>query len=162
SFPFAPRARSWLALLLALAAGGQGSCGPSDKAPIRLGINPWPTWEFFYLAKEKGFFHAAGVEVRIVEFSSLGDAQRAVQRGEPKRACGRGRVGAALGPLGGVATTRARDGREPSVVLVTDYSDGADQIVAREPMLFPADLIGRRVAVEFGSLNVFVLARALE
>lgn len=136
------------AVALALGSG----CG-EKPAPIRIGINPWPAWEFFYLAEVRGYFRDAGVDVQIVEFSSLGDAKRAYERGQ---------VDAYLGTLVEVATTRAAAGRAPVVALVTDYSNGADQVIARTPITTTRELVGRRVAVEKGSLNVFVLARALD
>lgn len=120
---------------------------------MRIGINPWPTWEFFYLAQEKGLYRELGVDVRIVEFSSLGDAKRAFERGQ---------VDAFLGTLVEVASTKADGGREPSIAFVTDYSNGADQIIAHASIDGTRQLLGKRVAAEVGSLNVFLLARALD
>ncbi|TAJ24072.1 MAG: transporter substrate-binding domain-containing protein [Planctomycetota bacterium] len=156
-FPGLPRALRVFAavaasLALALAPLFGAGCG-AEASPIRIGINPWPAWEFFYLAEVRGHYRDCGVEVEIVEFSSLGDAKRAYERGQ---------VDAYLGTLVEVATTHASDGRAPVVALVTDYSNGADQVIARAPLATPRDLVRRRVAVEKGSLNVFVLARALD
>jgi NitT/TauT family transport system substrate-binding protein len=150
-----PRALLGLLLALSLCAGPDllTGCAPPRAAPLRLGINPWPAWEFFYLAQELKQYQASGVEVKVVEFSSLGDAKRAFERGQ---------VDAFLGTLVEIASTDTTAGRRPSIVMVTDYSNGADQILARAPIAQPADLPGKRVAVEFGSLNVFVLARALD
>ena len=145
--------RTGLAGLLLLAAALLPTCGEPESRTIRIGMNPWPAWEFFYLAQEKGLYAEEGVDVRVVEFSSLGDAKRAFERGQ---------VEAFLGTLVEVSSTSADGGREPAIVLVTDSSDGADQIIAHAPIATPADLVGKRVAVEMGSLNVYLLARALE
>lgn len=150
----APRAAAACLAVLALLLGAALAVGCGERpAPIRIGINPWPAWEFFHLADVRGYYQDGGVDVQIVEFSSLGDAKRAYERGQ---------VDAYLGTLVEVATTRAGADRAPVVALVTDYSNGADQVIARAPAAQPRDLLGRRVAVEKGSLNVFVLARALE
>jgi NitT/TauT family transport system substrate-binding protein len=145
-----------VAALVLLAAGVVGvtsSCSRDAAEPFRLGINPFPTWEYFHLAAEKGLYERCGVDVRIVEFDSLGDAKRAFERGQ---------VDAFLGTLVEVATARPEGGRIPVVAFVTDYSCGADRIVGRRGLAGVADLVGRRVAVEPASLNVFVLVRALE
>jgi NitT/TauT family transport system substrate-binding protein len=147
------RLRPALAGLLLAAVAGLPGCGERESQTIRIGMNPWPAWEHFYLAQEQGLYAKEGVDVRIVEFSSLGDAKRAFERGQ---------VEAYLGTLVEVSSTSADGGREPAIVLVTDSSDGADQIIAHAPIATAADLVGKRVAVEMGSLNVYLLARALE
>jgi NitT/TauT family transport system substrate-binding protein len=48
------------------------------------------------------------------------------------------------------------------VILITDYSNGADGIIARPGIEQVADLAGHRVGVESGSISHFVLMRALE
>lgn len=136
------------ALLLTLSA----SCRPPAD-PIRISINAWPGYEFLYLAQEKGFFAEEGVEVRLVEFGSLSDVRRAYERGQ----------------IDGMASTlieviQARDisPRTPQVFLVVDYSNGADVIMAPPAIKSIPELKGKHVGLELASLNVFLLARALE
>jgi NitT/TauT family transport system substrate-binding protein len=57
---------------------------------------------------------------------------------------------------------RENTSRRPQVVLVVDFSDGADFIVAKHDIPDVASLKGRRVGVEGGSMGIFVLGRALE
>jgi len=129
-------------------------CGSPTESHLRIGLNPWPGYEFLFLAEEKGFFAAHGVDVRLIEYSSLGDVLRAFNRGQ----------------VDGMAATlvevlQAHDDqtkRSPRVFLVTDFSHGADVILARGEIDSIAGLRGKRVAAETGSLSTFLLARALE
>jgi NitT/TauT family transport system substrate-binding protein len=138
------------ALLVGLSLCG---CRTREVPELRIGINPWPGYEFLYLASEKGLFDTTVVRVRLLEFASLTDARRAYERGQ----------------LDGLASTvievlQARDHspRRPVITLVTDYSDGADVVIAKSGLPDVLALRGHRVGVEVGSLNVYLLARALE
>lgn len=53
-----------------------GCSKQAQQEKIRLAINPWPGYEFLYLAGQKGFFVEHGLNVEIVELSSLADVQR--------------------------------------------------------------------------------------
>lgn len=137
-----------LAIALALL-----SCD-TQRAPLRIGLNAWPGYEFLYLAEKLHLFEKHGVRVRLVEFNSLADARFAAERGS----------------LDGLGTTvievlLARE-RSPenalSITRVVDSSHGADVILARGSSKEMSSLKGKRVGVELGSLGVYVLARALE
>ncbi len=121
--------------------------------PLRIAMNPWPGYAFFYVAEEKRFFEAEGVAVKLVELSSLGDVRRAFERGQ---------VDGMACTLVEVLLAREQSAREPQIVLITDYSNGPDVILAAEAVPDLASLVGRRVGVEPASLGIFVLARALE
>ncbi len=141
-----------LALVLLLLLGLAG-CAGEPPAPLRIAISPWPGYELLYLAQEQGFFADAGVDVRIVEMGSLGDARRAFERRQ---------VDGMAVTLLEVLESRAATSRAPQVVMVTDWSDGADVLVGRPPVTTLAALRGRRIGVQPGSLGTLVLARALE
>src|SRR5947199_2219160 len=122
------------------------------EAPLRIGINAWPGNEFLFLAQEKGFFAAEGVDVRLIEYSSLGDVRRAFDRGQ----------------LDGMTVTlvellQSREGtrRAPRAFMATGVSNGADVIVARGEIASVAALAGKRVAAEGEAPGLFMLARAL-
>lgn len=142
----------WCLAVHALALVIGTSCSPSAP-PLRIGINAWPGYEFLYLAQEKGFYRDEGVDIRILEFSSLSDARRAYERGQ----------------IDGLGTTvidvlqiRDHSNRAPQIVQVVDYSDGADMVLARPGITSSATLRGKRIGVELGSLGVYILARCLE
>ncbi|HTM51230.1 MAG TPA: ABC transporter substrate-binding protein [Bryobacteraceae bacterium] len=128
-------------------------CASPKKPPLRLGVNFWATTEFILMAQEKHFFEEEGLPVEIVEYSSLNDLRRGFERGQ---------VDAMASSLVEVLMVRDNTQRRPQVVLIVDFSNGADFIVAKYDIPNVAGLKKRRVGVEGGSMGIFVLGRALE
>jgi len=128
------------------------SCS-SKRLPLRLGVNFWATTEFILMADNMKFFEEEGLPIEIVEYSSLNDLRRGFERGQ---------VDAMASSLVEVLLSRDNTPRRPQVVLVVDFSNGADFIVAKREIADIAGLKGRRVGVEGGSMGIFVLGRALE
>lgn len=140
----------WMALLCLLLSG----CKPQMAAePLMIGVNSWPGYEFARLAREKGFYEAEGVKVRLVEFHSLAETRRAYERVQ---------LDGMFSTIIEVLQVNQSRTRQPVVTMVTDYSDGADQVLARSDIKSIRGLRGARVGLEIGSLNVYLLARALE
>lgn len=140
-------ALSWIVPFLVVAG-----CPQPVQEPIRIGINTWPGYELLHLASRLGYFEDEGVSVRILEFTSLADCRRALERGQ----------------LDGAGTTivelvEARDnGRgDLRLVMAFDYSNGGDVILAQPKIDSIKQLKGASVAVEHGSVGVYVLGRAL-
>lgn len=134
-------------LLLLLSA-----CSEPAKEPLRIAINSWPGYEYLYLAERLQLFADEGVQVQILQFSSLNDARRAYERGQ---------VDGIGGTLVEVLIAKEQSERQPQVVHVSDYSNGGDLIVAHAAIDDVKQLQGKRVAIEPGTLNTFILARAL-
>lgn len=137
----------FIAVILLLSA-----CRETPNPPLRIAINPWPGYEFLYLAERLKLFEAEGVEVRILQFSSLNDSRRAFELG---KADGFG------GTLIETLIAAQNSQRRPQVVYLPDYSNGGDLIVARRGIDSLEALAGKRVAIEPGTLNGYILARAL-
>ncbi len=130
------------------------ACSRQDSNdPVRIGINPWPGYEFLYLAAEKGFFMAEGLEVELLELASLADVKRTFEQGRAD--------GMASTIIEAVQVASASN-NPIALVLVPDYSNGGDIIVAREPFSSMADLKGKKVGVELGLLGTYILSRATE
>ncbi|MEO6752322.1 MAG: ABC transporter substrate-binding protein, partial [Chthoniobacteraceae bacterium] len=123
----------------ALFAMFTAGCGDARQSELRIAINPWPGSEFLYLAKEKGFLAAERLNVRLVEYSSLSDCRVAFESGQ---------VDAMTGTLIDVLMARENSQRISQIVLVSDYSDGADVILARPDITSVPALKGRRVGLE--------------
>ncbi|WP_288842272.1 ABC transporter substrate-binding protein [uncultured Deefgea sp.] len=129
------------------------SCTSKAPPTLRVGINAWPGYEFIYLAQELGLYKKSGLDVRLIEFSSLSDARRAYERGQID----------ALGTTV-IEVLQSRENSEKSlqIVSISDYSDGADMIIANRHITDIKSLKGKEVGLELASLGVYVLARALE
>ena len=141
--------RSFLiAALLLLSA-----CRETPDTPLRMAINPWPGYEFLYLAERLKLFEAEGVNVRILQFSSLNDARRAYEQGK---------VDGFGGTLIEVLMARQNSPRQPRLVYLPDYSNGGDLIIGQRELADLKALAGKRVAIEPGTLNTYILSRALQ
>jgi NitT/TauT family transport system substrate-binding protein len=142
-----------LATALLAAAFMVTGCEKPASTPLKIGINPWPGYEFLYLAQELGFYEELGVPVKIIEYGSLSDVRRGYERGN---------LDAMTTTLIEVLQVKNNSNRDPRIFLVADFSNGGDVIIARKPITTPADLKRKRVGADTTSLPVFVLARALE
>ena len=84
-----------LSVALVVGNGCFHECSGADKAgktsdskesgeltKLSLGTTSWPTNMFFFLAEEKGFYEANGVDVTIQEFSSTTESTNAFVGGQ--------------------------------------------------------------------------------
>lgn len=127
-------------------------CTQQVEQPVTIGINPWPGYEFLYLAEKKGFFKEVGANIKISQLSSLANAQRAYVNGH----------------IDGLASTiietvqaEVLGGSPLKIILVPDYSNGGDVILAHKSVKDIAGLKGKTVGCEVSSLGIYVLQRAL-
>lgn len=134
-----------LGLLTLLAS----ACTQVQAPPMRVGVNLWPGYEPLFLARELGYYPAAGVH--LVEYTADSQALRAYRNGA----------------LEGLALTLDETLRlaavdpSPRIVAVLDLSYGADVVVARPEIQSLGDLKGKRVGVEYSGLGAFFLSRVL-
>ena len=141
----------WLLLTLAaLSAALAAACTEPPPDAMRLGTVLWPGHEPLFLARTRGSL--PDPEVRLVEYSSLSEVNRAFRNGALD----------AAGVTLDMALALEQQGFEPRVVLVLDVSVGADAIVARPGLREVRALEGRRVGVEESGVSAFLLGRALE
>lgn len=121
------------------------ACTPAPQDPLRIGFNPWPGYEFIYLAKVKGFYEKEGIKIKLVELNTLGDVRRAFERGQ----------------IDMMATTTVEaaiavenSGKKLKIIAVTDTSSGADAMIA--PLSTPsvAALAGKKVGMEGITVDV--------
>lgn len=147
--------RQWafLAACLVVAAFCLPGCMRPVEPPLRIGLNLWPPYELIYLAQETGIFAEEGVSVRLVEFESLSDSRRAFEQGK---------IDGFAGTLVEVLVAAAETERDPRVVRVINFSEGADKLIARDSIASVPELRGKRIGVELGSVSFYLLKRLLE
>lgn len=133
-------------LLLVLAVS---SCTREEPLPLRVGTFLWPGSEPLFLARDLG--HLDDGSIRLIEYSSLSEVNRDFRNG---------RIDAVDVTLD-MALQLQQQGFEPRVVLVLDYSHGADALLVRPEVRRLEDLRGKRVAVEALSVSNYLLSRAL-
>jgi len=128
------------------------ACGKKETPPVEIAINPWPGYEFLFLAEQKGFFIEVGLNAKLVQLGSLSDAQRSYVNGYTD--------GLASTVIEAVQAQTL--GNEPlEIVMVPDYSNGGDVIITRKEFSNISELKGKKIGCEVSSLGIFLLQRAL-
>ena len=127
------------------------SCAPK-KPPIRIAISAWAGVEPAELAAQLGFYEKRGVDVQMVRFSAYSDSIEALVDGK---------VDAGMHTLDD-AIRYSSTGSDVRVVLLTDYSSGSDGLVARPGIDSLADLRGKKIGVEIGTVGHLSLLKILE
>jgi NitT/TauT family transport system substrate-binding protein len=158
----------WLVPLIAVgilfAAGAVGfifyqndSVSPQEAkktydGKVVIGVVQWPGYKGLYLARDKEFFKAHGVDVEIRTYGSLSDLSLDYTSGTIQ-----GRAN-----LNFDTVRESLGGFDQRVVLVLDYSAGADAIVAKKEIKIFADLKGKKVAYNFKTMEEYFLEYGLK
>jgi NitT/TauT family transport system substrate-binding protein len=148
-----------LCLVLALAGcneqattDGAGGGGGDTGAKITLGFSAWPGWFPWQVAADQGLFAKNGVDVEVKYFENYTDSLNALSTGN---------IDANSQTLNDTISSVAGGAKE-RIVLVNDNSTGNDQIIAREGIASVADLKGKTVAAEEGTVDHYLLLLALQ
>jgi NitT/TauT family transport system substrate-binding protein len=121
---------------------------------VTLAFSAWPGWFPWQVAQEQGLFTANGVDVELKYFDNYLDSLTALATGN---------VSANSQTLNDTLISISAPGAaKQTIVLVNDNSTGNDQIIAREGIASVADLKGKTVAVEQGTVDHFLLLLALQ
>jgi NitT/TauT family transport system substrate-binding protein len=136
------------------------ACGSTDKktgspaapATITLGFSAWPGWFPWQVAEDEGLFKKNGVDVKLKYFESYTDSLTALATGA---------IDANSQTLNDTLASVA-GGAKQSIVLVNDNSTGNDQIIARPGINTIADLKGKTVSAEQGTVDHYLLLLALK
>lgn len=119
--------------------------------PIKIGYSDWPGWTAWEIAKEKGMFKRAGVDVKLVWFPIYTDSLNALNTGKLDANCQT--WSDTIPPLA--------EGLKLKVVLANDNSAGNDGFVAKKEFKNVKALKGKTVATELGTVDHFLLLQAL-
>src|SRR5262249_23873954 len=124
-----------LGLVLSLIAGAAHAAA----APLRIGYSDWPGWVAWQVAIEKGWFKQAGVDTDFewFDYAASMDAFSA------------GKLDSVLVTNGDALVTGAA-GAKSVMIMLTDYSNGNDMIVAKPNFKTLKDLKGQKIGLELG------------
>ena len=141
-------------LLVALGVGGLQACSRSGgtDTPARIGYSAWPGWIPWKVTEDKGLFKAAGVPVNLQWFDGYLDSINALNAGQLD--CNSQTLNDTISSIAG--------GAELQVVLTNDNSTGNDQIIAAPGIRSVADLKGKKVAAEEGTVDHYLLLLGLK
>ncbi|HKA77103.1 MAG TPA: ABC transporter substrate-binding protein [Pseudolabrys sp.] len=125
--------------------------GAAAAEPLKVGYSDWPGWVAWQVAIDKGWFKEAGVDVAFqwFDYSASMDAFTA------------GKIDANLMTNGDTLVTGAGGGKG-IMVMLTDYSNGNDMIVAKPGIKSLKDLKGKKVGIEVGLVEHLLLLHGLQ
>lgn len=121
------------------------------KQPLKVGYSDWPGWVAWEIAVEKGMFKKAGVDVQFEWFDYVASMD----------AFAAGQLDAVTMTNGDALVTGAT-GAQSVMVLINDYSNGNDMVVAGPGIASIKDLKGKKVGVEIGFVGHLLLLNGLE
>ena len=148
---------------------GLAGCGPKNTAtptasspsapgattdasgPITIGYSDWPGWTAWAIADKQGFFKKHNVNVKLVWFPNYTDSLNAFAANKVDANCQT--WSDTMGPLA--------QGQSAKAVLINDNSAGNDAVVAGPGVHSMKDLKGKKVATELGTVEQFLLDKAL-
>lgn len=134
--------------VLALTTGFAGAA--TAQTPLRIGFSDWPGWTPWQIAVDKGWFKQAGVDVDMqwFDYSASLDAFSAGKLDGDFVANGDGLA------IGG-------SGAKNKLIMLTDYSNGNDMIIAKPGITSIKQLAGQKVGIEVGLVEHLLLEHAL-
>lgn len=140
----------WLAGGLLLLGSMLGALAQAAE-PLRVGYSDWPGWVLWEVAIEKQWFKEAGVDVKFEWFDYVASMDAF-----------------AAGKLEGVTMTNGdtlvtgATGARSVMILLNDYSNGNDMVIARPGIASVKELKGKKIGVEVGFVGHLLLLNALK
>lgn len=148
--------RTLAIMFVLLSLASFAACGGSSKkasgGKITLGFSAWPGWFPWQVAQEKGFFTKAGLDVDLKYFEGYLDSLNALASGQ---------LDANSQTLNDTVSSVA-GGAKQVIVLVNDNSTGNDQIIVNGDIQSVADLRGKKIAAEQGTVDHYLLLLGLQ
>jgi NitT/TauT family transport system substrate-binding protein len=118
---------------------------------LRVAYSDWPGWTAFEVGIQKGWFKEAGVDVEFSWFDYLPSME----------AFSAGKVDAVMVTNGDALVTGA-NGSKSKMILLTDYSNGNDKVIARPGIKTLADLKGKKIGLELTLVEHLLLLQGLQ
>jgi NitT/TauT family transport system substrate-binding protein len=146
----------WVTLpLLAVAIAALfAACGKKEAAataaPLKIAYSDWPGWTAMEIGIQKGWFKQAGVDVEFKWFDYLPSMD----------AYAAGQVDAVM-VTNGDALVTGSTGAKGKIIMLTDYSNGNDKIVAKAGIETLADLKGKKIGLELTLVEQLLLTMGL-
>ncbi|WP_193211789.1 ABC transporter substrate-binding protein [Luteolibacter marinus] len=138
-------------ILRASIAGLLAAAGLAHAEPLKIAYSDWPGWIAWEIGIQKGWFKEAGVDVKFEWFDYVPSMDAYVA----------GKVDAVCMTNGDALVTGATG--KPSVgIIINDFSNGNDMIVAAPGIESMKDLKGKKVGLEEGFVSHLLLLTGIE
>jgi NitT/TauT family transport system substrate-binding protein len=120
-------------------------------APLKVAYSDWPGWVAWDIAVQKGWFKEAGVDVEFIWFEYV-PSMDAYSAGKVDGVC----------MTNGDALVTGANGKTSKGILLNDFSNGNDMVVAKAGIKSIKDLKGKKIGVEVGFVDHLLLLKGLE
>jgi NitT/TauT family transport system substrate-binding protein len=121
------------------------------KKPLRVAYSDWPGWTAFEIGIQKGWFKEEGIDVEFSWFDYL-PSMDAFSAGKVDAVC----------VTNGDGLVTGASGAKSKYILLTDYSNGNDQIIGRPGIKSLKDLKGKKVGLEVTLVEHLLLLQGLQ
>ena len=122
-----------------------------QAAPLKIAYSDWPGWVAWEVAIQKGWLKQAGVDAEFLWF----------EYGPSMDAFTAGKADAVMVTNGDALVTGA-NGAKNVIIMLTDYSNGNDMIIAKAGIKSVKDLKGKKIGLEVGVVEHLMLLNALK
>ncbi len=119
--------------------------------PLKIAYSDWPGWVAWQVGIDKGWFKEAGVDVDFEWFEYV-PSMEAFAAGKVDAVC----------MTNGDALVTGATGAPSKMILINDFSNGNDMVVAKPGIETVKDLKGKKIGVEVGFVGHLLLLKALE
>ncbi len=123
----------------------------AQAEPLKIAYSDWPGWVAWQVGIEKGWFKEAGVDVDFEWFEYV-PSMEAFAAGKVDAVC----------MTNGDALVTGATGAPSKTIIINDFSNGNDMVVAKPGIESVKDLKGKKVGVEVGFVGHLLLLKALE
>ncbi|MDH5517406.1 MAG: ABC transporter substrate-binding protein [Gammaproteobacteria bacterium] len=128
-----------------------GAFGMTSAEPLKIGYSDWPGWVAWEVGIEKQWFKEEGVDVKFEWFDYVASMD----------AFAAGKLDG-VGMTNGDALVTGATGGKGVMILMNDYSNGNDMIIAKPGISSIKQLKGKKIGVEVGFVSHLLLLNALE
>jgi NitT/TauT family transport system substrate-binding protein len=119
--------------------------------PLKIGYSDWPGWVAWEIGIKKGWFKEAGVDVEFVWMDYV----------KSMEAYAAGKLDA-VSMTNGDALVTGATGKPSVCIIINDYSNGNDMIIAKPGIASLKALKGKTIGVEEGFVDHLLLLKGLE
>ena len=123
----------------------------TEAAPLKIAYSDWPGWVAWDIGIQKGWFKKAGVDVEFVWFEYV-PSMDAFAASKVDAVC----------VTNGDALVTGSTGKACKGILLNDYSNGNDMVVAQPGIRTVKQLKGKKIGVELGFVGHLLLLKGLE
>lgn len=126
---------------------------PNTRTTWRIAITNWPGYDPLYLADKKGFLRQQSLNIELIPINSMTDMRTAFERGT---------IDGYTTTIMDAVESLQETGTQSRIVLLTDYSTGADQLLVDPSITSVTQLRDKRVSLEITSpVARYMLGRSL-